>query len=497
VQGSQRTALGLLLGLGAVALAYRGVIGLELVGWDTWPLIAASRIERPADLGALLGRELMDGRYPGGRFHRPLVGASFALDRALGGTAPLAYQLTNLAALLAGALAVYALARRLLGGGAGAWIAAAVYALHPLQLEVLPVASRRADLFAALFTSTALAAALRPGRGASALAALGVAAALASKETGAVALPLVAAAAGLLPDQGSARERLRAALCASALPALAFAAVLAARFAALGGLGGHPESSLALAALRGLAQLPTSLRALVEPQPLFAAPAWSLAAFLALAGAAAAALARAARGAPRYPGAPAPRRVLALLAVWTAGLVALTGASGVQASWYGVPFLPPWALVLGLLADAALSAARAGLRARAIAVGVACAALLASALRFSVLFHDYPEWRRVSGAQREFLARLAPALASAAPGAVLLAEGLPLGEAKPLEEVGIRSALGISDYGVAAWAELQLPAQPVRVVLRTGPAPPAPAPGVVTVDAIPLPSPVLRAGPPP
>jgi hypothetical protein len=126
VQGSQRTALGLLLGLAAVGVAYRGVIGLELVGWDSWPLVAASRIERASELPALLGRELMGGRYPGGRFHRPLVSASFALDGALGGTARLAYQLTNLAALCLGALAVRVLARRLLGDGAGAWIAPAV-----------------------------------------------------------------------------------------------------------------------------------------------------------------------------------------------------------------------------------------------------------------------------------------------------------------------------------------------------------------------------------
>ena len=497
MQGSHRTALGLLLGLGAVVLAHRGALGLELVGWDTWPLIAASRVERASELPTALGRELMDGRYPGGHFHRPLTSLCFALDWALWGTAPLGYQLTNLLALCAGALAIQRLGRRLLGDGAGAWLTAALYALHPLQLEVVPVASRRADLLAAGFTAAALAASLGRARWANAAAALCVVAATASKEIGAVALPLVAVAAFLLPAQGTPRERIAASLRASALPAAAFAIVLAARFAALGALGGHPESSLARGALRGLAELPTSLRSLVEPQPLFAAAARSELAFLALLGVALAGLAVVARAPSPRALAPAPGRVLAVLAVWTAALLALTGASGLEASWYGVPFLPPYALAVGLLADGALAAARARHRGAAILVGVAALALLASALRYSGLLHAYPEWRSVSDAQRDFLARLERALPGAAPGTTLVVEGLPLGEAKPLEQVGIRSALGISDYGVQAWAELRFPEQPVRVVLRTGPAPAPAAPGVVTVDAVPLPSPVLRAGPPP
>jgi len=498
VHGSHRTALGLLLGLGALGLAYRGVLGLELVGWDSYPMIAASRVERAGDLAATLGRELMDGRYPGGRFHRPLTSLSFALDWALWGLRPLGYQLTNLVALGAGALAVHALARRLLGSGAGAWLAPALFALHPLQLEVVPVASRRADLLAALFTSAALAASLGArSRRANALAALCVAAAATSKEIGAVALPLIAAAAFLLPAEATARERLGAALRAAALPAAAFAAVLAARIAALGGLGGHPESSFALAGLRGLAMLPEIARSLLEPQPLGGSPAESALAFLALLGAVAAGLWLVARAEPPRADAPAPRRVLAVLAVWLAALLALTSVSGVRASWYGVPFLPPYALALGLLADGAVAAARARRRRTAVLAGGVCLALVASHLGFSSLVHDYPEWRTVSEQQRAFLARLADALPTAVPGTTLAVEGLPLGEAKPRDEVGIRSALGISDYGAQAWAELRFPSQPVRVVLHLGPPPTPPTPGVVTIDAVPLPSPVLRAGAPP
>jgi len=73
VHASHRSVLGLALVLGAAILAYRGVPRLELLGWDTYPTIAASRIGSASDLADTLREELMDGRYPGGRFYRPLT----------------------------------------------------------------------------------------------------------------------------------------------------------------------------------------------------------------------------------------------------------------------------------------------------------------------------------------------------------------------------------------------------------------------------------------
>jgi hypothetical protein len=497
VHASQRSVLGLALVLGATAVAYHGVLGLELMGWDSYPTIAASRVASHSDLAGTFGEELMDGRYPGGRFYRPLTNLLFALDYALHGLEPRGYQLTNLLLLAAGVVAVHALARRMLGDGPGAFVATAAFALHPLQLEWLPAAARRAEMLATLFTVLALLASLPAGaqRPRPVWSALGVLLAAASKEIGAVALPLVAGAAALLPGPQEPRGRAGAALAAAArgaaLPVAAFAVYLAARLAALGGLGGHPESSLALGALRGLAALPDHARSLLLPQPLFGAPGLDLAAWLALAGGAAAGLALTTRGGGLRAGAPPPRRVLALLAGWLALLVALTGVSGVRAAWYGAPFLPAYAIGLGLLADGALAAARARRRAAALVAGSVAAALLASHLRYSGLVHDYPEWRVASEQARTFLARLGAALAEAAPGTTIAVAGLPLGEAKPIGEVGIRSALCLADYSVQAWAELALPGRPVRVVMRTGPPPTPPQPGVITVDVAPLPSPVL------
>jgi len=215
VHASHRSVLGLALVLGAAALAYRGVLGLELLGWDSYPTIAASRIHGAGDLAGTFREELMDGRYPGGRFYRPLTNLSLALDFALFGLAPLGYQLTNLLVLAAAIAAVHALARRLLGDGPGVWVASAVFALHPLQLEWLPAAARRAEMLATLFTTTALiACAARSGRAGSVWTALAVLLACASKEIGAVALPLVAAAAWILPERASPRARLAAAAAA-------------------------------------------------------------------------------------------------------------------------------------------------------------------------------------------------------------------------------------------------------------------------------------------
>jgi hypothetical protein len=97
----------------------------------------------------------------------------------------------------------------------------------------------------------------------------------------------------------------------------------------------------------------------------------------------------------------------------------------------------------------------------------------------------------VSAQSRDFLARLRTAAAAAPPGTTIAVPGLPLGDAKPIGEVGIRSALGMSDYSVQAWAELALPDRPLRVVIDAKPQPSPPTPGVLTVDTVPLPGPLF------
>jgi hypothetical protein len=157
-----------------------------------------------------------------------------------------------------------------------------------------------------------------------------------------------------------------------------------------------------------------------------------------------------------------------------------------------VPFLPPYALLVGGLAAWAVAAGRTRPSGVLLAAGSVALVLTLSHLRYSALLQPYDTWSEVSRQERSFLERLRASLADAAPGTTLVVPGLPLGTGVPLERVGVRSALCLSDYSVQAYAELVFPDLPVRVRLRTGGPATQPTPGVVTVDAVPLPSPALR-----
>jgi hypothetical protein len=111
--------------------------------------------------------------------------------------------------------------------------------------------------------------------------------------------------------------------------------------------------------------------------------------------------------------------------------------------------------------------------------------LLAQALRFTPLLHVYPEWPLVSQRSHEFLERVRAAVEHAAPGDARYLPGLPLGVATPLDRVGVRSALGLAEYSVEAWAELVVPGTPI-VVTRLGGAPPSPPrPDAIRIETTP------------
>ncbi len=90
------------------------------------------------------------------RLYRPLVIVSFALNYAVGGLNPIGYHAVNLLLHGAVSLAVYALGRRLLFTRAGATVAAALFAVHPLHTEVVAGIVGRAELLMALGVLLAL-----------------------------------------------------------------------------------------------------------------------------------------------------------------------------------------------------------------------------------------------------------------------------------------------------------------------------------------------------
>lgn len=84
-------------------------------------------------------------------WYRPLTLYSFALNYAVHGLAPAGYHLVNIGLHLANTLLLYGLAGRMRAAPVGAFIAAALFAVHPVHVEAVVPASGRADLLSAFF----------------------------------------------------------------------------------------------------------------------------------------------------------------------------------------------------------------------------------------------------------------------------------------------------------------------------------------------------------
>lgn len=172
---------------------------------------------------------------------------------ALGGTAPRQAHAGNVALHLANGLLVYALAATLMSTG-GAVFAAAVFWLHPVQVESVAYISSRADLVAALFLLLALVTYERVW-----LSLLCAVFAVLAKETFVMALLIPLVSAGLT------RRRV------PAWAALVIAAAVVAFGMAMFGVRVH-----AMAALQLLAQVTHLLTLWVVPYPLTVDHAWPI-----------------------------------------------------------------------------------------------------------------------------------------------------------------------------------------------------------------------------
>jgi Flp pilus assembly protein TadD len=136
--------------------------------------------------------------------YRPLTILSFAANRLVLGPEPWGFHLVNVLLHAIVALLVFLVIENWCGQRPIAWLAAALFAVHPIHTEVVNEVVGRGELLAAAFGLLALWLARRPGRGNAALALVAVAAALFSKEHAAVLLILLLFADWFL----SARQRL-------------------------------------------------------------------------------------------------------------------------------------------------------------------------------------------------------------------------------------------------------------------------------------------------
>lgn len=232
----------------------------------------------------LRGATLADPQVLNGR--RPAVLASYFLDRSLHGLRPAGFRSSNLALHLANALLLAALVWRMRLDGTPAWLAALLFALHPVLVEPVHAPGFRADLLCLFWSLAAfhawLWAANAPSggkRSAATLRGLATPAALSmallSKET-ALAWPLAALAVLWLCPRAFARRRAAMGLLgASAAVAAAFfvlwAALPAEMQAAAGGWNGEslqpPENLWSLPAL-----WTRTLRLMLVPWPLNVTP---------------------------------------------------------------------------------------------------------------------------------------------------------------------------------------------------------------------------------
>jgi tetratricopeptide (TPR) repeat protein len=92
----------------------------------------------------------------GGNFYRPMQFVSYAIDYALWGLNPFGYHLTNMLIHSANAALVFFILLAVTGRRRAAFVAAALFVVHPINTEAVAYISGRADLLAAFFMYSSL-----------------------------------------------------------------------------------------------------------------------------------------------------------------------------------------------------------------------------------------------------------------------------------------------------------------------------------------------------
>jgi len=337
-------------------------------------------VEAPGPRGASdVARVFSERHWWNLPYYRPVSRLTMVLQKGLHGNAPAPFHAFNVALAAAAALALAAVLRHpRLGVAEGpAWLAAALFAAHPIASDcVYPISSGRETLLPTCLSLVALVFWLRRGARARGLALLAAALALFAKEQ-AVVLPLLFVWADLVgaSDDPPGRSARRWALRALPLAALV-AAYLGVRARVLGPGGSGLELAVQGAPAGPLLSLLYALQTIFAPfgelvyEPR--AEVWPSAPRLAIALAAVALLAL---GAVRA----GPARRAALFFAGWAGLALLPTANFFAQE---APFAERYAL-LALSGVAGVAAATAsGLRAQAsrrAAVALGAALVLAAA----------------------------------------------------------------------------------------------------------------------
>jgi hypothetical protein len=138
-----------------LALHHRALGGFFLA--DDW--INMRRMESPGQMWRLFTGNWMFGEQggEGGHLYRPIPRLSLLLDRSVWGLArPWGFHLTNLALHAANIFLLWGIAWSIWRSRAVAWAAALLFWAHPLTVEPAQWISARTDLWAAVFSFSAI-----------------------------------------------------------------------------------------------------------------------------------------------------------------------------------------------------------------------------------------------------------------------------------------------------------------------------------------------------
>jgi hypothetical protein len=176
-----------------VLLALGQFLQVGLVSTDWWPVVSTNRVQNLSDFVRAFQEPIGAGDphfiHETARHYRPMAVLSFALDYKLWGLdVPAGWQLTNLLVHLGVTLGVYAFARTLAFARWSAFLAAAIFTLHPAIVGTVPAIARRHDTLSALFLMPCLVLLLRGQR---VLPGALFVISILSKETSIMAIPFV------------------------------------------------------------------------------------------------------------------------------------------------------------------------------------------------------------------------------------------------------------------------------------------------------------------
>lgn len=141
--------------------AQKQVLNYSFVGTDTLTLIDSSRLDSLADIKRVFSNPTMFTTSDGqtqfwnaenrSLFYRPVSALSYSLDYKINGLEPAGYHWTDMFLHVSVVLLVYLLIALLAESKICGFIAASLFAIHPIILENLSASSRRQDILATLF----------------------------------------------------------------------------------------------------------------------------------------------------------------------------------------------------------------------------------------------------------------------------------------------------------------------------------------------------------